>query len=67
MASTLDPNKIIGMNGMGNIMNIMKEMSKMDEIGNIMKGWGGGNMADIMKNLNGTTPGLRSKQYRFCS
>jgi len=42
---------IKGMGGMGNIMNMVKGMSKMDGIG-------GGNMAEMMKNLGGSIPGL---------
>ena len=51
MGQALDPNMIKGMGGMGNIMNMVKGMSKMDGIG-------GGNMAEMMKNLGGSIPGL---------
>lgn len=56
------------MGGMGNIMNMVKEMSKMDGIGDLMKGMGGGNMADMMKNLGGNLPGLgglKKKRWSF--
>ena len=64
MGQALDPSMIKNMGGMGNIMNMMKEMSKMDGISDLMKGLGGGNMADMMKNLGGSIPGLGGAKKR---
>ncbi|KAL4495560.1 hypothetical protein ABPG72_020301 [Tetrahymena utriculariae] len=58
MGAALDPKMIQGMGGMGNIMNMVKEMSKMEGVGDLMKGLGGGNMAEMMKSLGGNIPGL---------
>lgn len=58
MGAALDPKMIQGMGGMGNIMSMVKEMSKMEGVGELMKGLGGGNMADMMKSLGGSFPGM---------
>lgn len=48
------------MGGMGNIMNMMKDIGKMEGLGDMMKGLGGGNLGNIgsmLGNLGGSALG----------